>query len=244
MEILSLLVIRPALLVGFVTLLVGIGQVLAPEQMTRLGRAAQRPQFNLWQVLAAATAVVLLLFFFQGGFYGFDTSYRRYQVMWMLFSLVVGLAMVVFVLAVLFHLSHVGSPEWARRVGSGFRTWKFNLWQMMAVVVVAVVLLHAFSGPPTEERVLSAVLLSVGILAWFMRTWCNEFVFLMGLKDEEFPGRNDKLIWSVVLLLFAPIGVWLFRSYRLAHWPAPKSVIETEFDPEPARGGAAQPARA
>ena len=66
------------------------------------------------------------------------------------------------------------------------------------------------------------VLLSSGRSVWFVRNWQKEFVFLMGLRDDDFPGRHDKLIWAIVLLAFAPIGVWIFRSYRLAHWPEPK----------------------
>ncbi len=61
------------------------------------------------------------------------------------------------------------------------------------------------------------------VLVWFVRNWCNEFVFLMGLRDDELPGRHDKAIWAVVLLLLAPVGVWLFRSFRMARWP------ETQF---------------
>ena len=43
----------------------------------------------------------------------------------------------------------------------------------------------------------------------------------MGLRDDDFPGRHDKLIWAFLLFAFAPIAVWFFRSYRLAHWPEP-----------------------
>ena len=28
----------------------------------------------------------------------------------------------------------------------------------------------------------------------------------MGLRDDEFPGRHDKLIWVFVLFAFAPVG--------------------------------------
>jgi len=32
----------------------------------------------------------------------------------------------------------------------------------------------------------------------------------MGLRDDDFPGRNDKLIWVLMLLVFAPVDPWLF----------------------------------
>jgi hypothetical protein len=160
-------------------------------------------------------------------------------------SLIIVPAFVVGAFALLFHLSRVGSSEWIRRIGAGPRTWKFNLWQMMAAVMVAALLLFVFEAGPHRDRLLAITLLAVWVLAWFVRTWCDEFVYLMGVRDEDLPGRHDKLIWVALLLAFAPIGVWLFRSYRLAHWPSPKPMMDPELDPEPARGSAgAQPARA
>ena len=53
----------------------------------------------------------------------------------------------------------------------------------------------------------------------------------MGLRDDDFPGRNDKLIWVFLLLLLAPVGAWLFRSYRLAHWPQPERTSEPDASP-------------
>jgi hypothetical protein len=159
-----------------------------------------------------------------------------------LFPLIVLPATVIGGFALLFHLSNIGSPEWIRRVGTGPRAWKFNLWQIMTSVVVVALLLQAARAGP-EQSALSIMLLALGVLAWFVRTWCNEFVFLMGLRDDDFPGRNDKLIWAVVLLAFAPFSVWFFRSYRLAHWPQPKfvSVDYSEPDQEPEGQPAAQP---
>jgi len=150
-----------------------------------------------------------------------------------LFFTIVMPAMVVGFFAVLFALSRLTSLDGISRIASDVRSWKFNLWHMMAVVVVAALLLTAFSGPPREGAVLAIVLLSLAVLAWFVRVWCDEFVFLMGLRDEDLPGRNDKLIWAVVLLILSPISVWLFRSYHVAHWPEPKSVTHPELDPEP-----------
>jgi uncharacterized membrane protein YhaH (DUF805 family) len=161
------------------------------------------------------------------------------------FALMLSLpAAVVGGLALLFRLSRVGSPEWVRRIAGGPRARRFNLWHMMAAVIVTGLLLVALTAPPGEEKGFAAVLLSLGILAWFVRSWCNEFVFLMGLRDEDFPGRNDKLIWAVVLLAFAPISVWLFRTFRAAQWPQTKfvSVDYSEFREEPGTGTAAQPA--
>ena len=44
----------------------------------------------------------------------------------------------------------------------------------------------------------------------------------MRLDDEAFPGRNDKLIWAVLLIVLPPAGVWLFQGYREVRWPVAK----------------------
>ena len=54
------------------------------------------------------------------------------------------------------------------------------------------------------------------------RAWVREFTFLMRLDDEAFPGRNDKLIWAVLLMVLPPVGVWLFQGYREVQWPVAK----------------------
>jgi uncharacterized membrane protein YhaH (DUF805 family) len=148
-------------------------------------------------------------------------------------------ALVVGGFSLLFHLSRIGTTEWVRGVASGPRARRFNLWQIMAAIVVVGLLLGAVTAPPGFERGFSVTLLALLVLGWFVRNWCNEFVFLMSLRDEDLPGRHDKLIWVVLLLVLAPIGVWLFQSFRLAHWPEPASVIHGEAGSGPAEGSTA-----
>src|SRR5262249_53339722 len=106
---------------------------------------------------------------------------------------------------------------------------------------VAVLLIHmvTYSGPGAPP---SFILLSLVFLGWFVRNWRKEFVFLIGLRGEDFPRRHDKLIWVAVVLFLAPVGVWVFPAYRLAHWPEPAPVIVPEHRSEEAGGTAAQPA--
>jgi hypothetical protein len=115
---------------------------------------------------------------------------------------------------------------------------------MMTGVAVAALLLMIFEWG--YERILFMTLVSLLVLAWFLRNWRDEFVFLMGLGDGDFPGRHDKVTWVVMLTAFAPIGVWFFRAYRLAHWPEPEPAPSAGIDPERATeeagGAAAQPA--
>jgi len=47
-------------------------------------------------------------------------------------------------------------------------------------------------------------------------------------RDDEFPGRFDKLAWIFALTILAPAGVWIFRSFRLARWPSTPMPTETE----------------
>jgi hypothetical protein len=149
-----------------------------------------------------------------------------------------GLALVIGFFALLFGLARLFPQERLREVGSGLRVMRYNLWHMMAVVAVAALLLFALTSGPAGAM-FSSILLCLLILAWFVRAWCDQFVFLMGMGDDDFPGRHDKLIWVFLLLAFAPIAVWFFKSYRLAHWPAPEPA---RLRPEPVGPTATQPA--
>jgi hypothetical protein len=69
----------------------------------------------------------------------------------------------------------------------------------------------------SEQEHQTYLLLSevVGMLL-FAGMWVREFRLLMLRRDDEFPGRFDKLAWIFALTILAPAGVWLHRSYRLA----------------------------
>jgi hypothetical protein len=110
---------------------------------------------------------------------------------------------------------------------------------MMCVVAVAAFLILVFEKQ--LEVVFTFIAVSLLVLAWFVRAWSLEFVFLMGLRDDDFPGRHDKLIWAFLLFTFAPIAIWFFRSYRLAHWPEPVAEPDFSLRPEPAGHTVTQP---
>jgi hypothetical protein len=87
-------------------------------------------------------------------------------------------------------------------------------WLLVAVILgFAAVILRAS---------LLFVLLAATLLFWFASAWLREFRFLMHLSDDVFPGQNDKLIWAILLIVLPPVGLWLFQSYREAHWPETK----------------------
>jgi hypothetical protein len=108
------------------------------------------------------------------------------------------------------------------------RLSRFKLWQVMAVVVVLGLLFSMASVPSPIIPFSLIVLIALGL---FMKAWRNEFVFLMGRQDEDFPGRHDKLLWVLLLVFYAPAGVWFFRSYRLIHWPESAQAPEPGLPP-------------
>jgi hypothetical protein len=129
-------------------------------------------------------------------------------------------ALAIGLIALLFGLGWAFSPERLHGLGREIRSPFLRIWHLMALVVVAVLFLKVFAGPGIAPvgLFLMAILAILG-LSWFVRVWCDEFVFLMSLADDDLPGHYDKLIWVFLLLSAAPVGVWLFRSFRQARWP-------------------------
>lgn len=88
------------------------------------------------------------------------------------------------------------------------------------LALAALLMLFIASGPRGLEFLFFPVAL-LALAFYFLSVWGEEFLFLMSLSDDQFPGRNDKLVWAIVLTVMAPVGLWVFRSYRQAHWPVP-----------------------
>jgi len=85
-----------------------------------------------------------------------------------------------------------------------------------AVILVGLIVLASQGG---AGLVLSFLILAT--LVAYLAMWVHEFLFLMGLTDQDFPGRYDKLIWAGVLVALGPLGLWVFHRYRLATWVDP-----------------------
>ena len=103
--------------------------------------------------------------------------------------------------------------EWAGYVQGWFR--QAEGWQIALVILAAIVLL------PSIPLILALAVLFALVL--FAKAWLREFTYLMKLRDDAFPGHNDKLIWAVLMIVLPPVGAWLFQTYREAHWPEPRS---------------------
>jgi hypothetical protein len=67
-------------------------------------------------------------------------------------------------------------------------------------------------------------------LLLFFGLWRREFRLLMLRRDDEFPGRLDKIGWFLMLTVAAPAGVWLYRSYRKTRWPESSGAARWDAD--------------
>ncbi len=94
---------------------------------------------------------------------------------------------------------------------------RLRLHQVLGIVGVSGWVL-AFFTVPDGAYILTFASIVIILLA-FAAMWSREFRLLMLRRSDEFPDRLDKLAWVFVLTVLAPVGVWLFRSYRRARWP-------------------------
>ena len=140
----------------------------------------------------------------------------------------VAVALVIGLPAMLLGLLQLIVPQSTLHERVRHRISRYKLWQLMVAVALLGLL---FAMATAQAPIVPFALAVLIVLVLFVKAWRDEFVFLMGLRDEDFPGRNDKLIWVLVLLLFAPVGTWFFRAYRLAHWPEPEPQTRTEAMP-------------
>jgi hypothetical protein len=88
-------------------------------------------------------------------------------------------------------------PSWAILLGIAF------------VVVMGSIL--AFETPAP-----GLLLVALGTIVLLIVSWVRDFAYLMSQPDHAFPGRYDKLIWALLLIVLPPVGVVAFWSYRRA----------------------------
>ena len=53
--------------------------------------------------------------------------------------------------------------------------------------------------------------------------WCVQFVSLMKISDDKFPGKNDKPIWALAMLLMGFVGAFLFWLSKSSYYDDPSS---------------------
>ena len=112
--------------------------------------------------------------------------------------------------------------DWVRRVGAWAN--RSETWRVILAVVVGLLLLQAIAALMFVPAALLVFVAFATAVFFFGRAWLGEFSLLMRMDDDIFPGRSDKLIWAILLIVVPPVGLYLFRAYRLAHWPETKPV--------------------
>src|SRR3954454_18763394 len=118
----------------------------------------------------------------------------------------------------------------SRQGGSrGFVGWlrEVKLWHVATAIALTAL---AFATLNNQQGLLDGPFFFLSVLIGLFliaRAWRHEFVFLMSLRDDELPGRNDKLVWTALMILLPPVGLWAFRAFRESRWPEPA--------PEPAQ---------
>ena len=109
--------------------------------------------------------------------------------------------------------------QWARLKG-----WAADAEPWQLALGAALLLLLAVPALP------ALVLVGLGVgLYLFSIAWAREFRHLIRLDDSSFPGRNDKLIWAILLIVLPPAGVLMFRPFRQARWPEAKPAAGPDF---------------
>jgi len=98
----------------------------------------------------------------------------------------------------------------------GLHTRHFILLASSGVIAAA-------SNPSSLSTWMIAGFAALGIL--LVRIWIQEFTALMSEPDDAFPGRFDKPIWAILLVVVPPIGVLALRSHREAHEAPAKPVV-------------------
>ena len=108
--------------------------------------------------------------------------------------------------------------EWGR-----FRNGPNPLIYLVALLPFLgfILLLRSSHGGSGEEIL---VLLSLAAAVAFLTLWIRELITLMGLGDDAFPGRHDKVLWLALLVLLPPIGLLTFSIFRRVYWPIEKPV--------------------
>jgi hypothetical protein len=143
------------------------------------------------------------------------------------------LASIVVPLLMLYLIRKLDGSAPRHGLSRGFAAWlrEVKLWQIAAAIGLSALVLAAITS---HEGAPFVFLLFLAALVLLVRAWRHEFLFLMSLRDHEFPGRNDKLAWIVLMIVLPPIGLWTFRAYREAHWPEPAAEpVEARSKPAP-----------
>ena len=60
--------------------------------------------------------------------------------------------------------------------------------------------------------ILVGFIILVSVVFWILQFWS---VLLM--RDEDFPGKNDKIMWALIVFFGSAVGAILFAIWRWEH---------------------------
>jgi hypothetical protein len=178
----SWLIVLAALLMATTPFLLGLQKLLGPG--SRWGRGPIR----LWHVAFALASVVLFL--------AYLVVPPRERGPLGLAALIMG--------ATPFAFSLLQMVDSGSRSGHG----PLRIWHVALAIALIAMLLAFLNSSPGDQGFI-AFIVALLILGLVLKIWRDEFLFLMSLSDDEFPGRYDKLVWIGMLTVFAPIGIVL-----------------------------------
>jgi len=110
--------------------------------------------------------------------------------------------------------------EWFLRAGE--RITRGDVWPFVVFGTIATLLMLGVVVIPILIPFVLLATIATGVVL-FARAWARGFLTLMRLGDHAFPGRHDKWIWALLMILAPPVGVWMFGAYREAHWGGEKA---------------------
>lgn len=91
------------------------------------------------------------------------------------------------------------------------RAQRMSVWGWLGVLLCGVLVIRLIP--------LLLALLGVVLVVGLVLAWVSEFVTLMRLAEADFPGRHDKLVWTLLMLVLPPLGLLAFWTFRRSHWP-------------------------
>jgi hypothetical protein len=96
---------------------------------------------------------------------------------------------------------------------------------VLAMLVPSVLSIAMFLGPD------GGVVLVLAALSGLAFLWFRELLGLMAMSDDAFPGRFDKVLWFVLLVLLPPVGLAAFATFRRSFWAVEKPAPGQERTP-------------
>ncbi len=53
-----------------------------------------------------------------------------------------------------------------------------------------------------------------GLFLAYIYLWITQLVQLMVFRDNDFPGRNDKILWVIIYIVFVPVAPFIFMWWK------------------------------